>query len=265
MTVALSKLNFRDIGGIRAVNGAIVRTGLVYRSEGPASFVGEHHAELGALGFRAVCDLRSEVERVEAPNGWCGPGCRLLNLDMNTDLRAQGGDIWDSLRREPTAHNARRVMMENYRMMPAALLAHIKLITGALIERETPILIHCTAGKDRTGVATALLLCLLGVGHDDILADYQKSDVFGDNMRIAGSIESGFTKAFGFVPSEAVVATLVGAHGDFLLAALDVVARDWGSIDLYFDAGGVSGVERTRLRSVLLSLRTEHQLGETAL
>lgn len=258
MTSALSRLNFRDIGGMRAADGAIVRPGVVYRSEGPASFFDEHHAELGTLGFRTVCDLRSEVERIEAPNNWCGPGCRLLNLDMNTDLRAQGDDIWDSLRSEPTPHNARRVMMENYRMMPAALLPHVRLIAGALIERDTPILIHCTAGKDRTGVAIALLLCLLGVGEEDIIADYRKSDVFGENMRIAGSIERGFQKTFGFVPSEAVVAALIGAHDDFLLAALDVVARDWGSIDLYFEAGEVCGAERARIRSALLNNQTEH-------
>jgi protein-tyrosine phosphatase len=98
MTVALSKLNFRDLGGLPTEDGRAIRPGLLYRSEGPASFFDEHRAELGALGVRSVCDLRSGVEREIAPNDWCGPGCRVLHLNMNTDLRASGVDRqWGSI------------------------------------------------------------------------------------------------------------------------------------------------------------------------
>ena len=133
MTIALSKLNFRDLGGLPTQDARRVRHGLLFRSEGPASFFDDHRAELGALGIRSVCDLRSAGERDTAPNDWCGPECRILNLDMNTDLRAQGEDIWESLRRDPSAENARRVMTENYRMMPQALEAHMLPLVDALL------------------------------------------------------------------------------------------------------------------------------------
>lgn len=255
MTLALSKLNFRDVGGLAAGDGARVRKGTLYRSEGPASFFDDHRAELGALGFRSVCDLRSKGERETAPNDWCGPGCRLLNLDMNTDLRAQGMDMWESLRTDPSVDNARSAMAENYRQMPGALMPHVPALAGALLGGEVPMMVHCTAGKDRTGVAIALLLMLVGVARADILADYAKSDVFGENRRMAGSIEDAFLKSVGFVPGEAVITVLTGAEKNFLLSALAEVGLRWGSVEAYFTAAGVDAAAQVELRNRLLEPR----------
>lgn len=252
MTAALSRLNFRDLGGLPAGDGCRTRSGLVYRSEGPASFTDEHAPELDALGFRTVCDLRSEGERESAPHRWCGPDCRVLALDLNHDLRAQGGDIWDTLRADASGANARQVMVENSGHMPGALLPHWRALVDALLGGETPLMIHCTAGKDRTGVAVALLLALVGVGEADILADYGRSDVFARNMRMVGSIDESFMDSFGFVPSPAAIEFLVGVHPDFLRAALDAVAAEWGSVAGYFMAAGVGPAEQARLRAMLL-------------
>jgi protein-tyrosine phosphatase len=252
MTLALSKLNFRDLGGLPTLDGKVIRSGVLFRSEGPASFFDEHRAELGALGVRSVCDLRSGSERTAAPNDWCGPGCRVLHLDMNTDLRAAGAEEWESLRRDPSAANARRVMINNYCLMPAALSPHLAKIVAALLASEVPMVVHCTAGKDRTGVAIALLLTLLRVGREDILSDYTKSDVFGRNLRMAGSVNEAFHASFGFVPSEAAISMLIGTDRGFLLAALATVGREWGSIDAYFEASGVSADRREQLRAMVL-------------
>jgi len=255
MTIALSRLNFRDLGGLPTADGQRVRTGLIFRSEGPASFFDAHRAELAELGFRSVCDLRSNMERTAAPNDWCGPGCRLLNLDMNTDLRAQGKEAWETLRLDPSPENAKRVMMENYRRMPGALHPYLPELVGALLAGDVPMMIHCTAGKDRTGVVIALLLSLLGVPHETILADYAKSDVFGENMRIAGSVEDGFRESFGFVPGEAVIAMLIGTERDFLVAALEEVDRQWDGVGQYFAAGGVDRALQDKIRTTMLEPR----------
>jgi protein-tyrosine phosphatase len=252
VTLALSKLNFRDLGGLPTLDGRVIRSGVLFRSEGPASFFDEHRAELGALGVRSVCDLRSASERHAAPNDWCGPGCRVLHLDMNTDLRAAGAEDWESLRRDPSSANARRVMMRNYCLMPAALSPHLVKIVVALLAGEIPMIMHCTAGKDRTGVAVAMLLTLLGVAREDILSDYAKSDVFGRNLRIAGSVNEAFRTSFGFVPSDEVIAMLIGTDSEFLLAALATVELDWGSMAGYFEASGVDADRQEQLRATLL-------------
>jgi protein-tyrosine phosphatase len=252
MTIALSKLNFRDLGGLPTDDGRAVRRGLIYRSEGPASFFAEHRAELGVLGVRSVCDLRSGVERRLAPNDWCGPGCRVLHLDMNTDLRASGAQVWESLRTQPSPENARRAMTGNYAAMPAALSPQLPQIAATLLAGELPMIIHCTAGKDRTGVAVAVLLALLGVSREQIMLDYSRSDVFGLSLRTANSMDHAFRKTFGFVPSEPVKAVLMGVSSDFLLAALRAVDRDWGSVGTYFEASGVEPARQEQLRAALL-------------
>jgi protein-tyrosine phosphatase len=259
MTIALSRLNFRDIGGLRTSNGQAVRPGVIYRSEGPASFLEDHRAELLDLHVGTVCDLRSAGERDAAPNDWCGPDCDVLNLDMNTDLRAQGKDIWELLRDSPTRETAHAVMSQNYRMMPAAIQPHLPLMVDALLEGRVPLLIHCTAGKDRTGVVIAILLLLLDVPVDDILEDYARSNVFGENMRIAGSIEHSFNETFGFVPSKDVVDMMIGTERDFLLAALAEISAQWGGIDDYFQSCGIDADKRAGLRAMLLRPATQFE------
>ena len=252
MTVALSKLNFRDLGGLRTAGGRLVKSGVIYRSEGPASFFEEHRRELGALGVRCVCDLRSAGEREAAPNDWCGPGCRVMHLDMNTDLRVPGAEVSNALRTDSNIDDARKVIISNYARMPAVLSPHFSSIVGALFAGEVPMIVHCTAGKDRTGVAIALLLALLGVSRRDILSDYARSDVFGRNMRAAGLVNETFRKTVGFVPSEPVMAMMMGTHDDFLLAAFSAVEGGWGSVANYFAAGGIDSKGQDKLRARLL-------------
>jgi protein-tyrosine phosphatase len=256
MTVALSKLNFRDIGGLPAADGRVVRSGLIYRSEGPASFFEAHREELGALGIRAVCDLRSAIEREAAPNDWCGPGCRVLNMDMNTDLRAAGARDWESLRDDLSEANARRVISRNYSLMPAAFRPHLRPMVDALLGGEVPMIVHCTAGKDRTGVAVAVLLSLLGVSRELILSDYARSDVFARNLRLTGSVDHAFQNHFGFVPPDTVMDLLIGVQPDFLGAALDEMNREWGSVSGYFAAAGVDAGRQQRISQMLLEQNT---------
>ena len=244
----LSALNFRDLGGLRTTDGRRFRSGLVYRCEGPASFDDGHGAALRGLNFATVCDLRSGAERAAAPNGWCDGRTRLLHFDMNQDLRARGADGWAALRADPSEHGARRAMEANYAAMPAALAPFMPALFEVLALGRTPLLMHCTAGKDRTGVAIAVLLLALGVRHDEVVSDYLKSDVFRTNLRIAPSIEHGFRAAFGFVPSAATMDVLVGVDPRFLEVALEACSP----LDDYLAQAGVSSAALAQVRERLL-------------
>lgn len=251
MTETALRLNFRDLGGLPTASGGQLHHGVLFRSEGPKNFAGAHRDELRAIGFRAIFDLRSAGEREEAPHDWQDGGCAWLHCDMNQDLRAADRTEWERLRDGDDAAAGIAVMAQNYAAMPAALLAHWRPIAEALLGGWTPALINCTAGKDRTGVAVALLLDLLGVPHEAIFADYRQSAIFGRNMEIQGSLERGFMDSFGFVPGKAVIAALVGVRDEFLGAALDEVAARWGGAQGYFEAAGVGGAMQDNLRAVM--------------
>lgn len=250
MTETALRLNIRDLGGLPTAGGQL-RHGVLFRSEGPKNFVGHHRDELRAIGIRAIFDLRSAGEREEAPHDWQDADCALLHCDMNQDLRAADRTEWDRLREGDDAGAGIAVMAQNYAEMPAALLSHWRPMAETLLDGRTPALINCTAGKDRTGVAVAVLLDLLDVPRDEILADYRQSEIFGRNMQIQGSIERGFMESFGFVPGPAVIAALVGVRDEFLGAALDEVAARWGGAQGYFEAAGLDGAMQDDLRAVL--------------
>jgi protein-tyrosine phosphatase len=250
MTEALSKLNFRDIGGLPTEDGGLLRPGVIYRSEGPASFEPIHRNELVTLGIRLVCDLRADAEREKAPNDWAG-AARLLNLDITADLRVETNEGWQTLKADPSPEAGKRALVANYSAIPGAIRPHLRDLIEAIVDGETPVLVHCTAGKDRTGVLMALLLKALRVSDDLIVADYLRSDIFAQNLRLRGGIHEQFEETFGFRPSESLIDAMIGVDIDLLNAALDAVARQWGSIDGYFVAAGIDAPLLQKYRDAL--------------
>ena len=256
--MALSDLNFRDLGGLPTAGGEPLSRGILLRGEGPKNLDEAHRNELRTLGVRAIFDLRSAGERAESPHDWHDASCTWHHFDMNNDLRAASATEWDRLRDNPDPAAGVLVMSQNYAAMPAALMHYWPEMTDALLGGATPAVINCTAGKDRTGVAVALLLDLLEVPREAILADYLKSAIFGENMAIKGSIERDFMESFGFVPSKPVIDALVGVRREFLDAAFDRVDGEWGGIEQYFAASGVDAARQRELRA-LFAPRSSNQ------
>ena len=252
MTDALSKLNFRDVGGLPTVDGRRLRPGVLYRCEGPANFDDAHCRELAGLGIRLVCDMRAEQERDAAPNRWHG-SARLYHLDINNVLREASSIGWEALRDDPSPVAAQAALANSYAAMPGAILPHVGGFIDAMIAGEVPALIHCTAGKDRTGVLVALLLTLAGVPHDAIVADYHRSDIFGQNMKLKGSVEISFFKAFGYTPAAEIIDAMIGVDTAFLEAAFASVRAGWGSVPAWFAAGGVDAAKTAAFRDRLIA------------
>lgn len=252
MTEALSKLNFRDIGGLPTGSGGVVRPGIIYRSEGPASFEPVHREELAALNIKLVCDLRSEGERDKDPNDWAN-AARLLNLDVTADLRVKTNNGWEALRKDQSPETVRAALVGNYASIPTALLPHLAHLVESIVNGETPMLVHCTAGKDRTGVMIALLLRAVGVPEDVVIADYERSDVFARNLRLRGGIEEQFNEAFGFVPSQGLIDAMIGVDVAFLNAAFATITDEFGSLDAYFAAAGIDAALLGRFREAMVA------------
>jgi protein-tyrosine phosphatase len=252
MSEPITSLNFRDLGGLPAAGGR-VRSGVLYRAEGPRNFSPSQFGELQALGIRAIIDLRSAEERDEVPHQWHAPDCKWLGLDVDADLRVFGHDGRERLSKGPDPIIAIETMHEAYRSIPMSLARHWPVIVDTLLAGDVPALINCTAGKDRTGVAVAFLLELAGVPRDTIMQDYLASAVFGKNMFRAGTIEAGFMGSYGFLPSPGQIDALVGVRPDYLEAAWAEVDRDSAGLESYFENVGVDRTSRDAIRHMLVS------------
>lgn len=165
--------NLRDLGGISAAEGRVVRPGQLIRSgelNGLSSAGGQR---LAALGLGRIIDFRSAIERDAAPT---------LAPELSKVLRWQApsiqstGDQGALLRHcLVSAERSREVMHSIYRQIPFVHREAYRALFDAVMHGR-PVLFHCAAGKDRTGVATALLLTLLGAEREAIRADYVASE-----------------------------------------------------------------------------------------
>jgi protein-tyrosine phosphatase len=242
--------NFRDLGGYRGDGGRRVRWGAVYRSDA-LSCLAEGDARLfSALGIRTVCDLRRDPERHDAPNRL--PADHLLQVrhlpigglvahTATMSARVLSGEITDVGVDAMT--DVYTDIMELYAESFGAAVA------CAADEEGLALVIHCTAGKDRTGIVCALLLAALGVADEDILDDYELSTEYYSVPRIAAVRPQ--LEGAGVDVSR--VETFFLAHRDVMAATLARVRETHGSIDGYLTgAAGVPATTLETLRDVLL-------------
>ena len=168
--------NFRDIGGYPTGEGKVVARGRIYRSGTMSELTDDDHAMLETLGLQLVCDFRSTGERTRRPSRF--PSIPSYEIWCR-DYDLSGGDLVMAMRHpDANANSSRRLMIETYRTLvyeqaPSYAELFRRIACGPL-----PLVFHCSAGKDRTGIAAALLLDLLGVSRQDIIDDYLLSDLF---------------------------------------------------------------------------------------
>jgi protein tyrosine/serine phosphatase len=225
--------NFRDYGGYDVEGGGKLRSGILWRSAHHQDATAADLGAVDALGIETIIDLRGDDERAAHP---CkrAPGfsARVLFADGNTaglapHLQAAKGTIDNE--------TARARMIDTYAGMPyrPVLVATLRLYLAALAEYDAPSLVHCVAGKDRTGFAVAIVHRLLGVHEDDLMHDYLLTNSAGKiEERIAqgGDVIRARYKAE--IPDDAV-RTLMSVNPIFLDAALATVRRDHGDIATY--------------------------------
>jgi len=186
--------NFRDYGGYRTRDGARIATGSLYRSAQHLDADADDLARVAALDLATVIDLRSARERELFP---CPrpSGFNAAVLFCDGAAADAGMAIHDEAARDvTTAAEAHRAMTALYQTMPwrPALLPVYRDYFNALATQDGASLIHCLAGKDRTGLAVSVFHQLMGVHDDDIMADYLLTNVAGNiEARICSGRKDG--------------------------------------------------------------------------
>lgn len=256
MSVAATRIgcapNFRDFGGFPTRSGRKVRRGRLFRSEAIVAPGEEDAARLAAAGIRLVCDLRGGQERRSAPNHfWAGAGVELLEMDVAAGLRAPG-DPLAMLADGSGVEGARRLMIETYRGLPAAGAPHLRTLFRRLAGGAQPVLIHCTAGKDRTGFVAAMVLHALDVAADEIITDYLASGRH-PHPTVVEATRRIMEDGIGAPISDAALDVLVGVDARYLEASLAAIRENHGSIERYLEeTAGLSRAIRHRLHEALV-------------
>jgi protein-tyrosine phosphatase len=230
--------NFRDLAEHVT---APVRRGVLYRSDHLGALDENDARAIVALGVKRVLDFRGVDERTPY-------ACRLPDVQVHSlaieptivqvisDLLDAGHDLTEA---ETVSH-----MQDTYRGFVRNSTHRFAEFFNHLLESDDPTVFHCTAGKDRTGFAAALVLSALGASHDEVMRDYMLT-----NERLAPVAVTGSTWAL--PPHAAKV--LYGVRPEFLQAAFDEIDAQWGGMQPYLHTGvGLGEREMQRLRALYL-------------
>jgi protein-tyrosine phosphatase len=247
--------NFRDFGGHPTRDGRRVRHGLLYRSQSLHFATEEDLEQLARMNIRLVCDLRSRGERMRHPGRWhAGPDPVRLHLEINTDARAGNSEFVSVVRTSPDRDGVYRGMLVNYRSMPKAFAPVLRdLLVHLTDAQHLPAVIHCHAGKDRTGFICAVILSALGVDREHVMADYLRTAQVLDHRQVSSGIAELFSHLIGAPLSPEALQPVVDVRAEYLEAALGQIDADFGSLDAYLEqVGGLTPARRDALCRLLL-------------
>ena len=240
-------LNFRDFGGYRTLEGGTVKKGKLFRC-GMLALIPDHALdEFEKLDIGVICDLRKDDEVEKSPPPTASPFRCRVHIPIAPGSSPQ---LSASFEDETHNHEDRKAYMTSItREIARDHGDAYKSLFDELLAVDNGFLLHCTAGKDRTGFGAAMILTALGVSEADIFSDYlltNRADELFEHMA------PNFRAQYGDTVDEASLQAVAGVRHEYLRAALDQVNDEHGSTEGYLDAIGVNRQVRSELRARLV-------------
>ena len=262
ITTLEGTVNFRDVGGLPLVGGGSVASGVLYRSDALSALTPHGLETLAGSGIEVLADFRTPAERQMAPNR-LPVGRELHTLELPLFEGAFTGAAQEQMQRanhagDPAA--AARAVQAAIAQLPtlgqiytgmlqdgASLFAAAARTVAA--GNDSAAVLHCTAGKDRTGVAVGLLLEAVGAERDGIVADYELSE-----QNLAGEWSDrmlGMIAGMGVPLTDEILTLVTRSPADAINTAFDWVEENHGGAAEYLRAGGLLDAELDQLRQRL--------------
>ena len=239
--------NLRDFGGYATGCGRGLRAGRFYRSGHHALATDEDLETLAGLGIAVVVDLRRADERERQPNRrWNAYAGEVITSDLDDFDRG-----WESLLpgADPTPEFFDGLMQIWYGRAPFVprMTSVFSRYFEAMARADGAVLIHCAAGKDRTGLLAALTHHLAGVRREDLVEDYLLTNSAPSQVEMAPRIARLIETLTGKTPSDEAVRVAMGVRAAYLEIALAAIDERYGSLDGYLESA--LGVDAGRRRA----------------
>lgn len=247
-------LNFRDFGGYATPNGGRIKSGRLYRSAHHGRATDADLDAIAALGVTVIVDLRRPNERRHEPSrrhpAFAGQVIENETGELVEDV------LWAAMRNGEVSPDGFRALMIDYYREAPFVPRHIDLYRRyfqVLGETEGAVLIHCAAGKDRTGLLAALTHHLLGVSQDDLTADYLLTNqALAIEQQLPLMMQAMAAKT-DRPPSPEVVRVAMGVEAAYLHTAVAAIEAAHGTLNAYLrDVLGVDEALRRRVTQRLL-------------
>jgi protein-tyrosine phosphatase len=241
-------INLRDVGGFQTNSGYLMKTGLLYRSGNLEKTSVSDRQTVSELHITTFIDFRSQKEQEKSPGDF--PACRKVSLSCNMDqitaerlrpllMRKHASDeIYEVL-------NGTYVDLVDLMVKPIGGLIRILLNAG-----NHPVLMHCRAGKDRTGFGAAVIQQSLGVDRDIIFQEYLRSNEFIGHL-IDRTMKQMRFFTLGLFPRGDLRAAFE-VRSQYLQTAFSAIESTYGGLENYLAAGGITNDDLIRLKELLL-------------
>ena len=219
--------NLRDLGGYTGIDGRTVKSGVLFRGDDLHHATKKDLAKLAEIPLQTIIDFRDEQEKLSAPNQFPE------NVQNYIGLEIQVGNILDiiNIEDDDSSELMVNVNISLVRDFQAVFRQFLHIAANA---STGPLFFHCSAGKDRTGYAAALLLSALGVDREVIMTDYQLSAVY-----IRPKYEE-------FIQNNPILAPLLETRQKYLGAAFETINTEFGGVENYLAAHLNADVEKLR-------------------
>ncbi|WP_309234792.1 tyrosine-protein phosphatase [Nocardia sp. XZ_19_385] len=253
--------NARDIGGYPVTGGGKLKFGQVFRADALDTLDAGEQAKLEALKITGAIDFRSPTEVAAAPDKLPAsiPRIELPVYDPANDFYIMISQIIGSgpEKQQETLGNgkAAEIMRTYYRWFITNPTARGQFSTAlrSIATAPGPILFHCTAGKDRTGLMTAIIMEALGVAKGQIYQDFLESN---DNLAAENEALLSALEARGLIKDRALLIPIVGVQRDYLDSSFDQIKQSYGSFEKFLSEGlGIDAATLDALKTKLVSKR----------
>ncbi|MCX6286350.1 MAG: tyrosine-protein phosphatase [Bacteroidetes bacterium] len=220
-----SQPNFRSFEGIRAINGRKFRANMVYRSGGLNKLSVTDISRLEEIGLAMVIDFRSDREVASSPNAIIPSIRKTLRIVIPDEARDRAMEFLDM----NDAEGLEKVLITDYRRMIRNDTPRFAEFFRTLEQtNDLPLVFHCAAGKDRTGIASVLLLTSLGIDSDTVKQNY-----FLSNARLKAYADRLIRKVTEEGKNGEIIRPMMEVRPEYLQAALDEIDNSFGGMGNY--------------------------------